>query len=74
MTLTTRRMILEVMRSHVYVKLGRYEMFLSLSREAVGEDRFSWSRGERVRTGEASEVARERDTGDRLCLRGRRTG
>jgi hypothetical protein len=54
MTLTTRRMILEVMRSHVYVKLGRYEMFLSLSREAVGEDRFSWSRGERVRTGETS--------------------
>jgi hypothetical protein len=54
MTLTTRRMILEVFRgSHCYVKLGRYEAFLNLAR-GVGEDRFSWSRGERARTGEAS--------------------
>jgi hypothetical protein len=44
MTITTRRMILEVMRSHSYAKLGRYEFYLNLAREA-GEDRFrlvSW--------------------------------
>lgn len=49
MTITTRRTILEVfLGSHVYVKAGRYECFLNLSRE-VGEDRFSWTRGGRAR-------------------------
>jgi hypothetical protein len=46
MTLTTRRIVLEVMRgSHVFIKLGRYESYLNLSRED-GEDRFSGSRGD----------------------------
>ncbi len=53
------------------MKLGRYEAFLNLARE-VGEDSFSWTRGERALTGEAGYVARERDTGDKLSLRGRR--
>lgn len=44
MTITTRRTIIEIMLgSHVYLKAGRYEMFLDLGREPL-DQRISFGR------------------------------